>query len=73
MISDTPVDDAQRTADLYEVTWMSGYVETVEATVVNFSTFRTNMFNGMRLVLSAREADIGTIRRVTDGEEIPQS
>lgn len=59
----------------YEVTWMSGYMETIYAHQVLFPHIGTPRFQfhreidgRLRLVLSAREEDIRTIRNTTDGE-----
>lgn len=61
--------------DLYELTWMSGHVETVAATDISFFNDRVNFLadnNGrMRVVLSTREDALHTIRSVTEGESLP--
>lgn len=63
--------------DLYELTWMSGHVETIAATDISFFNDRVNFLadnNGrMRVVLSTREDALHTIRSVAEGESLPLS
>ena len=70
----------------YEITWLSGHVETVAAHQVSWPNNLTRMFGGSSegqriqfhaeidgrwaLQLSAREDDIRTVRNVTNGEAI---
>lgn len=66
--------------DRFEVTWLSGHVEVVEAHQVAWPgslqpgpqriTFMAEIRGRWTLVLSACEDDLRTVRRITDGEHI---
>lgn len=61
--------------DVYELTWMSGHVEQIAAVDISFFnervTFLSDAGGRTRVVLSAREEDLRTIRSITEGESLP--
>lgn len=80
--------------EVYEITWETGHVETIQAHQVSYPhlgiafaagrtmtgtesdqpptvRFHAEIGGHWRLILSAREADIRTIRLVTAGEPLP--